>query len=405
MRSEERAVSLIDPEAIDEGFVAQPAAGVHTVELDGEAVVYDERQKRLHVLDHHGTLVWLCFDGVCSLKEVMADLVEVFSVDPAVVRADVMSLARSLGSEGLLAGVATSEQEEPPSDGDPLPQALAPATEDLDIDEPWFVPEPCASCLGKLDHLAWAGTVTLRIGQHLIGVRYNDEETASFLRRALPECLSEIPAPPQYSVRLAEPTDGRIQGLNLLYRSSSLVLRARTASRVHGALLSWLRAHKDDEDPGHIRLAGLALVRDGKAAFVPGPWYLTLERLEPHLRRRGIQVLDGPLATVDPATSELVVRPVLAAPAHAEVLGSDSDAVAPGRYPIVGRGVEAADGPSSLAWDVVRTRELLKISDRRGSAEDVSALGSLLRAVPANVVEPDGQPSVVAERLSLLLDH
>ena len=107
MKGEERPVTLIAPEAIDEGFVPRSAPGVHAVELDGEAVVYDERRKRLHVLDPHGTLVWLCFDGVCSLKEVMADLIEVFPLDPAVVRADVTSLARSLGSEGLLAGVAT----------------------------------------------------------------------------------------------------------------------------------------------------------------------------------------------------------------------------------------------------------------------------------------------------------
>jgi Coenzyme PQQ synthesis protein D (PqqD) len=101
-------VNPISPEAIDEGFVAQPAAGVHTVELDGKAVIYDERHKRLHVLDQHATLVWRSLDGVCSLEEVIADLSEVFVVDPAVVRTDVMSLARSLGSEGLLEGVATS---------------------------------------------------------------------------------------------------------------------------------------------------------------------------------------------------------------------------------------------------------------------------------------------------------
>jgi hypothetical protein len=139
---EELPVNSIMPEAIDASFVPQPAAGVHTVELDGEAVLYDERRSRLHVLNPIATLVWSCFDGVSSLDAVIADLAAVFEVDATVVGADVLRLACSLGGEGLLAGVFATALEEPAADGDGHADPAGPITQDRDVEEPRFLEEP-----------------------------------------------------------------------------------------------------------------------------------------------------------------------------------------------------------------------------------------------------------------------
>jgi hypothetical protein len=78
---------------------------VYTVEVDGEAVLLDERTGRLHLLNATGALVWACFDGASSLGEIVSDLSDGLGAPRDVVLADVMSIARHLGDEGLLANV------------------------------------------------------------------------------------------------------------------------------------------------------------------------------------------------------------------------------------------------------------------------------------------------------------
>jgi hypothetical protein len=90
---------------IDRSFAPQRAAAAYTVELDGEAVVLDEAQNRLHHLNPMATLVWSCFDGSGTIDEIAVDLASAFASVPDVVAVDVLKLAQELGSEGLLAGV------------------------------------------------------------------------------------------------------------------------------------------------------------------------------------------------------------------------------------------------------------------------------------------------------------
>ena len=45
-------------------------AGLHSVELDGETVVYDETREALHLLDTTATVVWSLLDGTASLGEI-----------------------------------------------------------------------------------------------------------------------------------------------------------------------------------------------------------------------------------------------------------------------------------------------------------------------------------------------
>ena len=100
--------------AIDRDFVPSRAADVATVEVDGEAVLLDERENRLHHLNHTAALLWVCFDGQASLAELAVELSEELGTDFDRVLADVLAVARHLAAEGLLDGVAADPR--PPDD-------------------------------------------------------------------------------------------------------------------------------------------------------------------------------------------------------------------------------------------------------------------------------------------------
>ncbi len=98
--SEQRATEL------DETFVPRQVASAYTVEIDGDAVVLDEDLSRLHLLNASATIVWACCDGTGTLGEIAHDLAEVAGIPIVDMLTDVLALARTLGAEGLLDGVA-----------------------------------------------------------------------------------------------------------------------------------------------------------------------------------------------------------------------------------------------------------------------------------------------------------
>ena len=59
---------------VDEAFVPARSAAVHTVEIDGEAVLLDQAADRLHHLNATAALVWACLDGRSTLGQIAADL-------------------------------------------------------------------------------------------------------------------------------------------------------------------------------------------------------------------------------------------------------------------------------------------------------------------------------------------
>lgn len=99
----------IPPERIGPEFVPRPRATVHSVELDGELILFDPVTGGLHALDPIGALVWTGLDGRATAGQVAAELSEAFGADPEVVRADVVALLRGLGRAGLLRGVAGAQ--------------------------------------------------------------------------------------------------------------------------------------------------------------------------------------------------------------------------------------------------------------------------------------------------------
>jgi Coenzyme PQQ synthesis protein D (PqqD) len=128
----------VSPEAIDDRFVARRRAEVHTVEIDGEAVLLNDG--RLHLLNATGALVWACFDGDGTIGEIAADISEGLGVPYETVLDDTLAVARDLGAEGLLASVnptATDAIPDAPPEGVARHQSASKWASD-----PRFVDEP-----------------------------------------------------------------------------------------------------------------------------------------------------------------------------------------------------------------------------------------------------------------------
>ena len=94
------------PETVDEGSVPVPSGAVHTVEIDGEAVLLDQSAERLHHLNVTATLVWACLDGRATVGQIASDLSAELGVPFATVLADTVGVICQLGAEGLLHCVA-----------------------------------------------------------------------------------------------------------------------------------------------------------------------------------------------------------------------------------------------------------------------------------------------------------
>jgi hypothetical protein len=86
-------------------FVPVPRDHVHTIPVDGEAVLLDEASGRLHLLNATGALVWACFDGYSSIGDIVSDISDELLVPRDVVLADTVAISRHVADEGLLANV------------------------------------------------------------------------------------------------------------------------------------------------------------------------------------------------------------------------------------------------------------------------------------------------------------
>jgi len=93
-------------------FVAQPRREVVTVEIDGDAVIYDELLETTHLLNTSAAIVWALLDGETRLDELSADLAEAFGIGVGEVLADVVRIVRELGQRGLLEDVSSEEAQD-----------------------------------------------------------------------------------------------------------------------------------------------------------------------------------------------------------------------------------------------------------------------------------------------------
>ena len=72
------------------------------VELDGEAVIYDERSADLHHLNPTATIVFGLCDGTATMPRIAADISEAFGVPADEVEAQVRALVRRFRAADLL---------------------------------------------------------------------------------------------------------------------------------------------------------------------------------------------------------------------------------------------------------------------------------------------------------------
>lgn len=96
-------VSDRPPELIG-GFVPRAHPKVTCADLDGEAVLYDERSGALHLLNLTAARIWACCDGSGSVDEIVSDLAVVYGIEPTEIRGQVLALVRDLLTCGLVQG-------------------------------------------------------------------------------------------------------------------------------------------------------------------------------------------------------------------------------------------------------------------------------------------------------------
>jgi PqqD family protein of HPr-rel-A system len=76
--------------------------GLTTVELDGEAVVYDETNGELHHLNAAATIVLSLCDGTLSVEEIASAVSDAFELSLDQVLPDVRAAVERFGQAGLL---------------------------------------------------------------------------------------------------------------------------------------------------------------------------------------------------------------------------------------------------------------------------------------------------------------
>jgi hypothetical protein len=93
------------------------------VELEGEAVIYDDDTRQVHYLNRTATIVFNLCDGTSTVKELSADIADAFSLKPEQVERQVRTLIRSFREAGFLG--------EPPGNGATSPNGLGSSTATL----------------------------------------------------------------------------------------------------------------------------------------------------------------------------------------------------------------------------------------------------------------------------------
>lgn len=88
---------MIGPDSV---IAARP--GLAQVEVDGEVVLYDDSERRLHRLNAPAATLWRCLDGEGSLSDIAADIAGVYEQDSEAVLAQIVDIARQLADEGLV---------------------------------------------------------------------------------------------------------------------------------------------------------------------------------------------------------------------------------------------------------------------------------------------------------------
>lgn len=78
------------------------------VELDGEAVIYDESSGNLHHLNPSATIIFNLFDGSSTIKELASLIEEELKVPASEVEQQIREVLKEFRKSGLLDGAPAS---------------------------------------------------------------------------------------------------------------------------------------------------------------------------------------------------------------------------------------------------------------------------------------------------------
>jgi PqqD family protein of HPr-rel-A system len=80
------------------------------VELDGEAVIYDEESSNLHHLNSTATLIFDLCDGTATIKEFAAEIADAYGQPREEVERQVRAVIRQFRTAGLLEAKGSAQR-------------------------------------------------------------------------------------------------------------------------------------------------------------------------------------------------------------------------------------------------------------------------------------------------------
>lgn len=366
----------------------QARMDVDAVVLDGEVIVYNADDGRVHQLDRMGSLLWEFLDGTATVAELVGDVAAAFDQPENEVEASVKRFIADLDYFGLLVG------SEPV---DPHPSQA------IDV-ETWIIeaPSPCAP---SADLLPWGGVVAVAVGDRWAGVRLPSPAVAEAFQQVwTAETRLQPDAPP--SVHLLPGEDA--SQFHRMHRNGCLTAVSADPQRLFITAARHLAVTLPAPE-GTARFQTLAVVRDGVATMVPS---LIDERLLHHqrrLRELGVLATDSPASLVDLAAGELVVAPdelldLDALPELAAAFGHrrrEEPVVPPGRYPIDRWFFLDVFGPEREPLPLNNSVRYALAAAREPGRPILQALHRLLGSIRTERINPSYEGSTV----DILLDR
>jgi len=297
---------------------ARPAAAaVEEALLDGELVLYNPVDHRIHHLDRTGAVVWQLLDGSATVGELVADIAEAFGVPTEQVEADVSEILISLAGEGLLVDTASGRLDPYPAD---------------------HVRDPANPCDSDLPRLTMGEWITVELAGRPVALRTSPELTDG-LRGLLADHLCDVSADDADAHFSAfVPNDDH--QVHRLYHGFCPRTRSVDPSRVLRSLLDHAAMALPAEDGTISLFARVAVLDSGRAVLLPHMIDESLQKWDARLRQAGIVVADSPVVGLDIDAREVVLSdrlgfgPAVDRLAEGLAMRRREAPPEPGRYPI-----------------------------------------------------------------------
>lgn len=293
-------------------------ADVVAAELDGEIVLYNPQDHRIHHLDRTGSIVWQLLDGEATLGELADDIADAFGAPVDVVEADLRALFEELHGEGLLADSEPGRVDEPyPADH---------------LSDP---PNPCESDAGGL---SFGEAFTVRIADRDVSLRTSPSLTDG-LREVLREHVVDVD-PATVPAHFSAYVPGDPRELNRLYHGFCPLTRSVDPARVLRSLVDHAAMALPPAEGTVSAYVRAAIIDGQRAVLLPHAFDRVLQRYDARLRVDGVVLTDAPVLGIDIDRREVVLSDRLGLGGALDALAADlptrrSEPPPPaGRYPI-----------------------------------------------------------------------